>query len=395
MTLSVHDGTWQPKDRSQQLYRSFPFEVPRGTAEIRINLIYTKAAGQALDLGLFDPDGFRGWSGSARANIVVRDGSSTPGYVTGPIQAGTWQVELGLHRIPPGGLPYRLEVHTSPVVTAGGDDAPPPEAAGVGPVRTIPALPGHRWLAGAFDVHSHHSDGTRSVGELVEAATIAGLDFLVVSDFNTISHYPELDALRGDGRPILIGGQTVALDTGHTVVVGQGPWIDLREDPAAWAARARTDGRLLIAGHPVRPDAPWRTQLPFKPDLAEIWAANWDGCDLAPLAWWAAAGAGIAAVGATDQLDPTGWRPVTWVQVEGDDVIAGLAAGATAVSATRDGAVLVRVGDELIAIDANGLQLVDEREQATEVTGSEQHFPAGNGHHYLRDPAGGIVAIAS
>lgn len=398
MTVTVHDGTWYPRDRGQQLYRSFPFEVGPGTAEIRVTLSYSKAPGQALDLGLFDPNGFRGWSGSDRASILLREGSATPGYLTGPLAVGTWHVELGLHRIPAAGLPYRLEVLTSDWVTDQECDASEPASSGAarpGRLRAIPALPGHRWLAGGFDAHSHHSDGTRSVRELVEAATIAGLDFLVISDFNTTSHYPELAALRGEGRPILIGGQTVALDTGHTVVLGEGPWVDLREDPAAWSARARSEGRLLIANHPVRPDAAWRTPLPVKPDLAEIWSADWDGRNLAALAWWAAAGAGIAAVGATDWLEPTGWRPVTWVQVAGDDVMAGLAAGRTAVSATRDGAMLVRVGDEVVAIDAVGLELVDEREQATQVTGPTQQFPAERGHYFLRDQTGSIVAIAS
>src|SRR5690606_1107231 len=65
--------------------------------------------------------GFRGWSGSARREFVITADSATPGYVPGIIQPGTWQVILGLHRIPADGCRYRVEVVLDePVVGASG-----------------------------------------------------------------------------------------------------------------------------------------------------------------------------------------------------------------------------------------------------------------------------------
>ena len=61
---------------------------------------------------------------------------------------------------------------------------PPPAAAGPGP----------RWWAGDLHTHTVHSDGVLTVAELARLARGNGLDFIAVTDHNTVSHHPELAA---------------------------------------------------------------------------------------------------------------------------------------------------------------------------------------------------------
>ena len=58
-------GRWTLEDRFASPWHYLPVEVPAGTAGLRVELDYDRA-GAILDLGCLGPDGFRGWSGSAR-----------------------------------------------------------------------------------------------------------------------------------------------------------------------------------------------------------------------------------------------------------------------------------------------------------------------------------------
>ena len=60
--------------------------------------------------------------------------------------------------------------------------------------RMLPAVPGRRWLAGDLHMHTVHSDGVMTVPELARFAAGRGLDFIAVTDHNTISHHAELPA---------------------------------------------------------------------------------------------------------------------------------------------------------------------------------------------------------
>src|ERR1700739_2910622 len=87
--------------------------------------------------------------------------------------------------------------------------------------------------------------------------------------------------------------------------------------------------------------------------------------------------------------------PTTWVAAEDADpaaVLEGIAAGRTALSARRDGAVLLRVGDELVASEADGMVLYGPVGPQARVRGQLAKFPAADGCHRLVDPAGATGA---
>jgi len=74
-------------------------------------------------------------------------------------------------------------------------------------------------------------------------------------------------------------------------------------------------------------------------------------------------------------------------------VLGGLRAGRVAISARRDGPVLLRCSGELIAIDAEGTTLAGPDGPRARVTGPRQAFPATPGHHRLLDDSCATLAL--
>ena len=58
------------------------------------------------------------------------------------------------------------------------------------PIKAINLRLGGFW--GDFQVHSSFSDGSVLLNGLMEAAKIAGMDFIAIADHNTTEHFREL-----------------------------------------------------------------------------------------------------------------------------------------------------------------------------------------------------------
>src|SRR5579871_4614552 len=112
MAVTHHAGRWTLEDRFASPWHYLPVEVAAGACALRVELEYERS-GAVMDLGCFGPGGFRGWSGGARRTFVITTEAATPGYLKGELEAGTWQVVIGLHRVPPGGAEYTLTAATS------------------------------------------------------------------------------------------------------------------------------------------------------------------------------------------------------------------------------------------------------------------------------------------
>jgi hypothetical protein len=362
---------------------------------LRVELDYDRSAG-ILDLGCFDPSGaFRGWSGGARSEFTVAESFATPGYLAGPLPTGVWQVALGLHRVPPAGLPYRL---TFPA------DAAPAAAEVPGPWvrpprRVLPAPPGHAWLAGDLHAHTVHSDGVLTVPALARLAAAQGLDFLAVTDHNTISHHPELP---GESGILLVPGQELTTARGHANAFGDIGWVDFREPAATWQATVAERGGVFSVNHPLAADFAWLHPLPRPPRLAEIWHSGWwDRTWTAPLAWLLAFADGIVPVGGSDFHDPAHGHPpgtpTTWVRCPVDDpreatvpmVLDALRAGRVAVSESPTGPVLLTD----VAIGADGTFLTDLSGERRVLRGDVAPLPARQGVRWLEDHRGTVLAI--
>ncbi len=215
----------------RQAYIELPFEVPEGVARITIESSYTERDKHTtIDLGLFDGERFRGWSGGNKASFTLSETDATPSYLPGPIRPGRWKLILGVPNIREG---VRSEF-TANIYFARATDAPSVSTFSAAPLRTAPA-----WYRGDLHMHDAHSDGSclSQLGQkvpcplykTVESAARRGLDFIAISDHNTISHF---DAMR-ELQPyfdnlLLIPAREITTFQGHANVYGTTQFIDFR-----------------------------------------------------------------------------------------------------------------------------------------------------------------------
>lgn len=408
MGRTRHAGTWTIEDRCESVWRYLPVEVPASTGSLRVELDYDSTGG-VLDLGCLGPAGFRGWSGGARRFFVITAAAATPGYLAGELEPGTWQIMLGLHRIAEAGTRYELTAEvTSRTVPAGptgtlGKAEPVPPATVRPERRDLPAEPGLRWVAGDLHAHTVHSDGVMTVPELAAFAAGRGLEFLAVTDHNTISQHAELPAAAAAHGIGLLPGQELTTEHGHANAFGDIGWVDFRQPPDDWLDQTEQSGGLLSVNHPYGGHVSWTAPMRRRPPLLEVWHWSWlDPRWTTPLSWWLAWDPDATAVGGSDWHRPGSdappGSPLTWVQAvsaEPDAVLAGLRAGRAAISASRNGPVLVRTDGELVACGADGTILTGPEGPKARVTGDLVRFAGAPGCHRLTDPAGATLALTN
>lgn len=425
---TIHCGHLSRDDRAAEPYRYLPVEVPAGSRGLTVALRYDRSAG-VLDLGCFGPAGFRGWSGAARDGFAIGPAAATPGYLAGPLEPGTWHVVLGLHRIGATGLDWEVTAdptRSAPALPPADHPADPPTGpAGppAGPAaqrpadprpgadrprRRLPAAPGLRWLAGDLHAHTVHSDGALTVHQLARLGYQRGLDFLAVTDHNTVSHHAELAGVAARTGLVLLPGQEVTTAAGHANALGPAGWIDFRRPADEWLAQAEQAGGLLSVNHPLAGDCAWRQPMSRRPRHAEIWHWSWlDRRWGGPLAWWQAFDPELIPLGGSDfhrpGSDAPPGAPTTWVACEasrvdsGDAagaVLAGLRAGRVAVSAGYSDPVLLPVAGELVAVGAEGLLLADGPGRRTPVRSQLATLTAPAGPAWLEDHDTAVVALA-
>ncbi len=383
MSEIILSGHFDPADRARDEFPLWPFTVPSGVRRLHVAYEFSdplsadKAGyeeGNIVDIGLFDPRGaeflrgrgFRGWSGTARHQVTIGPTEATPGYLPGPIQPGTWHVLLGLYQLAPQGCDVRVTIRFEPAEP--GDTAPLAVPLPC-PFDHAPLATGPRWFRGDLHAHSHHSDGTAPLEDLVAAAQAQGLDFVAITEHNTVSHLPLLRGLAGGTRPLLIPGVEVSTYHGHANVWPISDWLDFRcsndEGMAAVRERAREHGALFSVNHPKEGGPDWEFGSCFDPDCIEVWGAPWFISNYQSLAVWdrlLRQGRRITAVGGSDKhqapfTGALGWyelgTPTTWVWADELSIpalVAGLRSGRAFISAGPGGP---RV--ELTA-EANGRQ---------------------------------------
>ena len=276
-------------------YVYLPFEVPPGIRELKVSYTYDKpptppgTPGNALDIGLFDQrgieEGFRGWSGGARAEFFVRADEATPGYLPGPLHPGTWYIALGPYTVAPQGLSYEV------TVTVGEGEPgesprpvyPPSRAAGRG----------RAWYRGDCHLHSWHSDGRRTPAEIAALARAAGLDFINSSEHNTTSSHAHWADVAGDDLLVLLG-EEVTTRNGHVLALGTEPgtFVDWRYRArdgrfGHFARRIREAGGLVVPAHPHATCVGCAWKFGFgEADAVEVWNGPYTPDDEVTLAAW-------------------------------------------------------------------------------------------------------------
>ncbi|MYW69307.1 phosphoesterase [Streptomyces sp. SID8379] len=276
-----------------------PVEVPRGVREIKVSYTYTKATvpagtqNNALDIGIFDErgtalggHGFRGWSGGARTEFFVRADDATPGYIPGPVHAGTWHIALGPYTVAPKGLPYSVTV----TLTHGPDAGPAPKP--VYPPQRARGR-GRAWYRGDCHLHSWYSDGRRTPAEIGELARAAGLDFINTSDHNTHSSQAHWADVAGDDLLVMLG-EEITTRNGHVVALGTDPgtFVDWRYRArdnrwAKYADQIRRAGGLVVPAHPHATCIGCGWKFGFgEADAVEVWNGPYTPDDEVSLQDW-------------------------------------------------------------------------------------------------------------
>lgn len=353
-----------------QTYREIPFRVPAGTTSVTVAFAYTGRDQKAvIDLGLRDPQRFRGWSGGNKAQFTVTETWATPSYLPGPLPAGTWRLVLGVPNL-------RKEGRAEYAATITLDDSPAFHGFATAPLKTGPG-----WYRGDLHLHTGHSDGSCAsqsgqrtpcpLFRTLEAAAARGLDFVAVTEHNTSSHFQALAELQSYyDQLLLIPGREITTFQGHLNVLGMTAPLDFQlgspraPDLGRILDRAQAAGALVSINHPALPSGEvcmgcgWTAQADYT-RVGAIEAINGavSSGPLSGIAFWEARlneGRRITAIGGSDNHDPTltGTRavgvPTTVVYADNlsqDAILAGIRAGRVFVDAqgTRDRILDVRL----------------------------------------------------
>ncbi|HWV61213.1 MAG TPA: CehA/McbA family metallohydrolase [Sphingopyxis sp.] len=244
-----------------QTYREVPFDVPEGTERITVTLTYDKSNRTVVDMGVWDPARFRGWSGGTRDRFTIAPSDATPGYLAGALPSGRWRVLLGVPNV-------RKESRAAYSVNVFFDRTGQSRASAAIADPPIKAVPG--WYRGDLHMHDAHSDGScQSRGcrkvpcplfRAVAAAAETELDFIAVTDHNTTSHFGGLRELQPYfDTLLLIPGIEVTTFGGHANIFGPTRFVDFRvgtpdvADIGTLQRDVAASGAILSLNHPALP----------------------------------------------------------------------------------------------------------------------------------------------
>ncbi|TPE62284.1 PHP domain-containing protein [Sandaracinobacter neustonicus] len=245
-----------------QSYKEVPFTLPPGTDRLLVEMSLDQLEQRTvIDVGLADPNGFRGASGSNKRRILIGETEATPSYLPGAMTPGGWKLILAVPNIREG-VTANWQAKLWFLKAGEPDEAPP--TAGRGPA----------WYRGDMHLHSAHSDGSCApeggsarvpcpLFLTLQTAAARGLDFVSITEHNSVSHHSTLrEAQPFFPRMLLIPGREITTFFGHFNIHGVTRPIDFRIAPAAKGGTTSFNaiadevhrlGGLLVINHPGMP----------------------------------------------------------------------------------------------------------------------------------------------
>ncbi len=333
------------------------FDVPAGTAEVEVRHPVQQPE-NILDYGLRDATGFRGWGGGNKEPIVVGAQASSRSYLVGPVTAGKWHVVIGKAKVATAPAKYRLEIELRTAATLPAQTDRKPYVAAAALATTA------RWYAGDFHVHSRESgDADPTLDEIAAFARGRGLDFVELSDHNTVSHLDLIVTAQAKSADVLfLPGVEFTTYAGHANGIGATKHVDHLFGIDGWtfdaAAKAFADqGAVLAINHPMLDlgtsciGCAWKQKVP-KDQLGavEIGTGGWNVTGLLftreAIAYWSrlvGQGLRVAPIGGSDDhsagkgmgaLDSPIGNPTTLVfakELSAAGIVAGVREGRTVV----------------------------------------------------------------
>ncbi len=304
MKTSLHfEGTI--KSSEIKTYKKITFRVPANTKSLNIKFQFTPYSislpKEMITLTLFDTTGFRGAGhrGGNNHEVFLGETFATPGYLPGPIKEGEWTVELDTHMILPGETcNYNLDINFNP--KNHGENYPTDKSLKEQKQIDIylkelhPVEKPDGWLVGDLHTHTNHSDGQWTTEDLLRTVTTLKLDFLGITDHNTVSALPEAHK-KANTTILIIDGMELTTYWGHALCLGTSKWIDWRtflkpskndyHSMEEIARKALTSNLLFIISHPGAIGDPFCTGCKWKYPrvspgpvrLVEVWNGPWKG----------------------------------------------------------------------------------------------------------------------
>jgi hypothetical protein len=263
-------------------YLDVPFPVPAGSVECQIS--HTDGSDFViLDWGVWSPDGYRGWSGGLTDDIIIGVDQSTRGYLPGPIAPGMWTLVIGKAQLGADGGHYSADVTCRDNATL----TVLPKA----PYTPVVLAGDQRWYKGDFHVHSTQSgDASAELQADIDLAHSRGLDFINLSDHNTISQHALVAAQQPTWPMLVLRSSEITTYSGHTNGIGIHDYVDHR---LGYNGRTMTDvmndviaqGGIVSINHPATDlgsncigcgwkhddDTPWQNV-----SAMEMLTAGWD-----------------------------------------------------------------------------------------------------------------------
>jgi hypothetical protein len=312
-------GTLNYKNAKQHF--PFAFTMPEGATRLDIQFRYTpmQSAGQPvpndLSLTVCDPVMVRGARHSnPDRDLFITPSQATPGYVPGPLQPGTWIIWIDAHRI----MPLDIITFAFDIAIS---DAPAAEISPREWVKAPVAARGPGWFRGDLHGHTIHSDGAWDVPDFVQYGRDFKLDFVTLTDHNTISPLSQLDSLAGDDL-LTMGGMELTSYFGHALALGTRTWQEWRvglkgRSMPELAAQVMAAGAQYVIAHPMSVGDPYCTgcdwgypdMMPGNARRVEVWNGPWAGDsnnESALRLWysWLNQGYRMVATGGTDIHGP-------------------------------------------------------------------------------------------
>src|ERR1700733_8858924 len=356
--------TGDVKGEQNETYLEVPFTVPAGVHRISVDFQYTARDQRAtLDLGIADPQRFRGASGGNKSHFTISETDATPSYLPGVIPAGQWRLLISVPNMRPAVVShYRAEIRFN----ARAEDSS---------FTAQPLAVGTRWYRGDLHMHTGHSDGScksQSGRQVpcplfltVQAAASRSLDFIAITDHNTNSQYDQMRELQPFfDHLLLIPGREMTTFYGHFNVFGVTQFMDWRIsegglDLNAILRDARAKGGIASVNHAEAPEGEdcmgcrWTPAADTDMSLfSAVEVINYGQMMFSSAKYWDSqlrAGHRLAAVGGSDNHNATtppgdvgaiGW-PATGVEADELSVPAilnGIRGGRTFIdlTASRD-----------------------------------------------------------
>ncbi|MEM7737718.1 MAG: CehA/McbA family metallohydrolase [Deinococcota bacterium] len=304
---------WQIEKTLEQAsgkqYVQHTFEVPSGIHRLKVVMRYDKPGSSQLYPSLFDAVGtYRGtrMKPSAVGEVILdfdmAQDYASAGCIPGEIVPGTWRVQLDVQW---------LDADTPYSITAYADDATPEAQV------FTPAVNNGRDDAGIYrgelHSHTHHSDGSAPVADVVAAARKYGLDYLALTDHFNSAGWQELASLADESLMVMQGIELTG-HWGHGNLHGLHTWVDTFIDDGSRTINdviddTHTQGGVFSVNHPFSLNLGWRYhELDWqRVDMLEIYHHLTGSNNVPQLGLWDALlreGYKITGVGAIDSHDP-------------------------------------------------------------------------------------------